>query len=108
MNLVTSYDSNKNMHRFYRGKDCTEKLCKDLKDPAMEVINAEKKEMIPLIDDEKVYREKRKYYHICKREFYNDEESKYFKKYHKVRDHDHYTEKYRGAAHSIRNLRYKT
>ena len=43
MNLVTSYDSNKIMHRFYRGKDCTEKLCKDLKDPAMEVINAEKR-----------------------------------------------------------------
>ena len=30
------------------------------------------------------------------------------KKYHKVRDHDHYTEKFRGAAHSICNLRYKT
>ena len=29
------------------------------------------------------------------------------KKYHKVRDHCHYTEKYRGAAHDICNLRYK-
>ena len=29
-------------------------------------------------------------------------------KYHKVRDHCHYTGKYRGAAHSICNLRYKT
>ena len=28
------------------------------------------------------------------------------KKYHKVRDHCHYTSEYRGAAHSIRNLRY--
>ena len=42
MNLVT-YDPNKNMHKFYRGKDCTEKLCKDLKDLAMKVINTEKK-----------------------------------------------------------------
>ena len=89
---------------FYRGKDCPEKLCKDLKDLAMEVINTEKKEMIPLTDDEKVYHEKQKYCHICKRKFYNDEDSKY----HKVRDHDHYTEKYRVAAHSICNLRYKT
>ena len=29
------------------------------------------------------------------------------KLHHKVRDHDHYTWKYRGAAHSICNLRYK-
>ena len=29
------------------------------------------------------------------------------KKYHKVRDHCHYTGKYRGAAHDICNLRYK-
>ena len=30
------------------------------------------------------------------------------KNYHKVRDHCHYTGKYRGAAHSICSLRYKT
>ena len=32
----------------------------------------------------------------------------YNKKYHKVRDHCHYTRKYRGAAHDICNLRCKT
>ena len=31
-----------------------------------------------------------------------------FKLYHKVRRHCHYTTKYRGAAHKICNLRYKT
>ena len=30
-----------------------------------------------------------------------------FKPYQKVRDHCHYTRKFRGAAHSICNLRYK-
>ena len=42
--------------------------------------------------------------YICKEKF----EIKYLKvkKYCKVRDHCHYTEKYRGAAHSICNLKY--
>ena len=31
-----------------------------------------------------------------------------FKLCHKVRNHYHYTGKFRGAAHSICNLRYKT
>ena len=31
-----------------------------------------------------------------------------FKLYHKVRDHCHYAETFRGAPHSICNLRYKT
>ena len=54
LNLVTSCDSNKNAHNYYRGKDCVKKLCKDLKDQVMEIINYEnKKKMIPLTDDEK-------------------------------------------------------
>ena len=31
-----------------------------------------------------------------------------FIKYRRVRDHSHYTRKYRGAAHNICSLRYKT
>ena len=41
-----------------------------------------------------------------KNEFNIDENT--FKLYHKVRDNCHYTEKFRGAADSICNLRYKT
>ena len=41
LDLLRSYD--KNTNSFYRGTDCTKKLCKDLKDKAMEVINFEKK-----------------------------------------------------------------
>ena len=74
----------------------------------MEIINFEEKEMTPLIDDETKYYEKRKYCHIWKRKFCADESNKdKFKKYRKVRDHWHYTGKFRGAAHSICNLRYK-
>ena len=46
---------------------------------------------------------------MCKKECNADKNDKNaFKLYHKVRDHYHYTEKYRGAAHSICNLRYET
>ena len=37
----------------------------------------------------------------------NKNDEKTFKLYHKIRDHFHYTE-FRGAAHKICNLRYKT
>ena len=45
--------------------------------------------------------EKQKVCHICKKEFFDDKNKK------KVRDGYHYTGKFRGAAHSVCNLRYK-
>ena len=76
LNLVRSYDSNKNIYSFHRGTDCAKKLCKDLKNQAMEIINFKEKEIIPLTDDETKYHEKRKYCHICKRKFFTDENDK--------------------------------
>ena len=63
-----------------------------------------KKKMIPLTYRENKSYEKQKVCYICKKGFSTDND----KKYHKVRDHCHYTGKFRGAAHSICNLRYKT
>ena len=84
------------------------RFSKDLKNWAMKVINYEKKEMIPLTNDEKKSFEKQKVCYICKKEFctYKNDE-KEFKLKHKVRDHCHYTGKFKGAAHNICNLRYK-
>ena len=48
---------------------------------------------------------KQKACYMFKKGFRTDDNNK---KYHKVRDHCHYTGKYRGAAHSICNIRYKT
>ena len=45
--------------------------------------------------------------YISKRFCYNKEQEKMYKLYRKVRGHCHYTGKFRGAAHSIFNLRYK-
>ena len=55
-----------------------------------------KKEIIPLTNGEVVY---------VKRGFNTDDDNE---KYHKVRDHCHCRRKYRGTAHDIFNLRYKT
>ena len=39
-----SFDTTKNKLNYYRGKDCMEKVCKDLKEHATKIINSEKKE----------------------------------------------------------------
>ena len=76
-------------------------FCRDLREHATKIINYEKKEMIPLTKKEEKKHNKQK---VCKKRFSNDDNNK---KYHKVKDHCHYTGKYRGAAHYICNLRYK-
>ena len=38
-----SFDEKENKLNYYRGKDCIEKLCKNLKKRAMKIINYEKK-----------------------------------------------------------------
>ena len=72
--------------------------CLDLKEHATKIINYEKKQMIPLTKEgKKIYR-KLKVCYICKTGFSTDNDSK---KYHKARDHCHYTGKYRGDAHNF-------
>ena len=83
-------------------------FCKDLRNQAMKMINYEKKKEIILTNEEKESSENQKNCPICGKEFCTDKNNKKeFKLKQKVRDHDHYTGKYRGAAHSNCNLRYK-
>ena len=98
---ICSFDDTKNRRYFYRRKDCIEKVSKDLKEIGTEIINFEEKEMIALTNKEIKSYEKQKVCHICKKEFCDDKNKK------KVRDHCHYTRKFRGAAHTVCNLRYK-
>ena len=65
-----------------------EMLSNDLKEQAMKIINYEKKELIPLNNEEKELYENQKICYICEKEFSTD------KKYSKFRDHFHYTGKY--------------
>ena len=99
-----SSDRTKNKVDYYRGKNCMKKFCLDLREHATKIINYEKKEMIPLTKIEEKKRNKQEVCYICKKGSSTDDSNK---KYHKVRDHCHYTGKYRGAAHNICTLRYK-
>ena len=108
LDSVSSFGLEQNKHSFYRRRDCIEKFCKDLKELATKIINYEEKEVIPLTDNENKFYNEQEECHICKKEFcYDKNEKKKFKIYQKVRDHCHYTGKFRGAAHSICNLRCK-
>ena len=60
--------------------------------------------MIALTKKEEKINNKQKICYICKKRFSTNDNNK---KHHKVRDHCHYTGKYRGAAHDICNLRYE-
>ena len=85
------------------------KLREDFKDLVMKIINYKEKEMILLTDEETKSYEKQKACYICRKELITDKkDKKVFKLYHKVRDYCHYTGKFRGAAHSNCNLKYKT
>ena len=73
----------------------------------MKITNHEKKDIILLTQEEKESYENQQICYICEEEFCTNKNKKELKRKHKVIDHDHYTGKYRGAAHSICNLRYK-
>ena len=97
-----SFDKSKNKLDHYGGKDRMKKFCEDLREHATKIINCEKKKMTPLTTKEKIYHNEPEICYICKKELDKND-----KKHYKVRDHCHYTGKYRGAAHDICNLRYK-
>ena len=74
-------------------------FCKDVKEHAAKIINFERKEMMLLTNEENKSYIKQEVCHICKKKKSTDDK--------KVRDHYHYTGKYRGAAHNNCNLNYK-
>ena len=61
----------------------------------------------PVTEEEKKSYKNQELCHICDKEFCSDNNNDEYKKMRKVKDHCNYTGKYRGVAHSKRNLNYK-
>ena len=55
-----SFDTTKHKLDCYRGEDCMESFCKDLRDHAVNIISYKEKEIIPLTDKENESYEKQK------------------------------------------------
>ena len=73
----------------------------------MKIINHEKKEMTPLTYEGNMSCDEQEECHICEGNFCTGEDDENYKNRKKVKDHCHYTGKFRGAAHSKCNLNYK-
>jgi hypothetical protein len=89
--------------RLFRGENAAAKFVEHMKEDVEEVKKA-LKEIVPMrlsSDDWRTYHST-KACHICKRPF--DPTSKTLRK---VRDHDHITGEFRGAAHSLCNLNFR-
>ena len=102
-----SFDEKENKLDYYREKDCIKELCKKLKKHAMKITYYEEKEMIPLTYEKNKFYKEQKTCHICQGKFCMDKNDENYKNRKKVKDHCHYTGKFRGAAHSKCNLNYK-
>ena len=63
--------------------------------------------MVPLTHEENNFYNEQEICYICKEKFCMDKDDKDYINRKKVKDHCHYTGKFRGAAHSKCNLNYK-
>ena len=79
-------------------------FCIDSRKHATKIIDYKKKEMMSLTNEERKYIGSEKFIIYAKKDLVLMITLKYTIK---VRDHCHFTRKYRGAAHNICNLRYK-
>ena len=100
MNSTFSYSNKLKKLQQYRSKDCISKFCEMIMLEAKRLhTSSPQKPMYELNDRHLEEHKNTKKCHVCFKEFFSNNI--------KVRDHCHYTGRYRGAAHSSCNLMYK-
>ena len=93
--------------RKYTGEDAMEKFVEWIEEDVKDIANISDVEMMKLSPNElKQFDEATKCW-ICNEEFDDTVDEKGYKKNEKVKDHCHYTGRFRGAAHNSCNLNYK-
>lgn len=97
--ICCSHNSSLNKYVAYRGSDCVTVFIKSLIKDAKRIrtILSNKVPMLPLTLEQELKFQKSTICHICNEVLFDD----------KVRDHDHITSEYRGAAHSHCNLMHR-
>ena len=101
---MSSFRCIENKNDVYRGKDSMKKFCEHLKEHAMKIINFNKKKIKLLTKEQQESYDNANICYICKGKLEN--KCLKDKKYRKLRNHCQYTGEYRGAAHSLSNLKY--
>jgi len=95
--VVSHYDEYKQEYKTYRGPNAINKFLESLIEEEKYIVNIlNRNEPMVITPAEKKKFKKATHCHICEKELEND----------KVRDHDHITGEYRGAAHSNCNINY--
>ena len=103
VSTIWGFDHIEDKHILYHGKAYMKIFCLSLEEHEKNIIDFEKKEVLLLTKEElKLYQNAKVCYISGKRILKNTKDKNYWK----VRDHCHCTGKYRGAAHSICNLKF--
>ena len=105
---IKSFDDNvyESKLRKYTGEDAMEKFVEWIEEDVKEIANIPDVKMIFGSNELKQFNEATKCW-ICNEEFDDTADEKGYRKNEKVKDHCHYTGRFRGAAHNSCNLKYK-